>query len=63
VNVSGTQLNNGSVATTATLNLKILRFGQRIDNHFVTAPATGGGAQKWEVVINNHVYRGGTLGI
>lgn len=63
VNVSGTTLNNGSVATTATLNLKILRLAQRIDNHFVTSPATGGGAQKWDVIINNHVYRGGTTGI
>jgi hypothetical protein len=63
VNVSGTQLNNASVATTATLNLKILRLAQRVDNHFVTSPATGGGAQKWEVIINNHVYRAGTLGI
>ena len=63
VNVSGTQLNNATVATTITLNLKILRLVQRIDNHFVTSPATGGGAQKWEVIINNHVYRGGTLGI
>ena len=63
VNVSGTVLNNASVATTATLNLKILRLAQRIDNHFVTSPATGGGAQKFEVIINNHVYRGGTTGI
>jgi hypothetical protein len=63
VNVSGTTLNNASVATTITLNLKVLRLGQRIDNHFVTSPATGGGAQKWEVIINNHVYRAGTTGI
>lgn len=63
VNVSGTTLNNVGVTTTATLNLKILRLCQRIDNHFVTNPATGGGAQKWEVLINNHVYRAGTTGI
>lgn len=63
VNVSGTTLNNASVLTTATLNLKIIRLAQRIDNHFVTNPATGGGGQKWEVLINNHVYRGGTTGI
>jgi hypothetical protein len=63
VNVSGTTINNASVATTATLNLKILRLSQRVDNHFSTSPATGGAGQKWEVIINNHVYRGGTLGI
>jgi hypothetical protein len=63
VNVSGTQLNNVGVTTTSTLNLKILRLAQRVDNHFVTSPATGGGAQKWEVLINNHLYRSGTTGI
>ena len=63
VNVSGTTLNNASVTTTSTLNLKILRLVQRIDNHFLTSPATGGAAQKWEVIINSHVYRAGTTGI
>jgi hypothetical protein len=57
---SGTTLNNGSVANTATLNLKIYSFAQRIDNHFVTSPTTGGGAQKWWVLLNNHQYKGGT---
>lgn len=62
--VSGTALDNGTVATTATLNLKILKLIQEIDNNFVTSPTTGGGAQKWEVLINNHTYRGtGTVGI
>lgn len=64
--VSGTTLDGGNVAAaTATLNLKILKFVQRIDNNFVTTPSTGGGAQKWEVIINNHTYgRGtGTIGI
>lgn len=64
--VSGTQLDGNTVSTaTATLNLKILKFVQRIDNNFVTVPATGGGGQKWEVIINNHTYgRGtGTVGI
>lgn len=63
VNVSGTTMNNVGVATTATLNLKIISFARRIDNQFVTSPATGGGSQKWWVIINNHVYRGGTTGI
>lgn len=51
---SGTQLDNNTVAVTATLNLKIWGLSQRVDNHFVTSPATGGGAQKWEVLIQNH---------
>jgi hypothetical protein len=55
--VSGTTLqNNPAPTTTATLDLKVLRLAQRIDNHFVTNPATGGGAQKWEVLINNHQF-------
>lgn len=59
--VSGTQITNTAAPTTTnTLDLKILRLAQRIDNHFVTNPATGGGAQKWEVVINNHQLRAGT---
>jgi hypothetical protein len=45
--------------TTNTLNLKILSLAQRPDNHFVTSPATGGGGQKWWVLINNHAYRSG----
>lgn len=57
--VSGTQLDNGSLATTSTLNLKIMRLVPRIDNHFVTSPTTGGGAQKWWVMINNHYFRSG----
>jgi hypothetical protein len=57
--VSGTVLDNTTVATTATLNLKILSFARRIDNQFVTSPATGGGAQKWWVLLNNHYYRAG----
>ena len=63
--ISGTTLDGGSVGTGAGLNLKILRLTQRIDNHFATAPPslpTGGGGQKWEVLINNHVYRAGTAG-
>ena len=59
---SGTTLDNTTVATTATLDLKIMQFVQRVDNHFVTSPATGGGAQKWNVMINNHAYRPGVTG-
>jgi hypothetical protein len=57
--VSGTQLDNGSVTTTSTLNLKILSLARRPDNNFVTTPSTGGGAQKWWVLINNHYFRAG----
>lgn len=61
---SGTTLDNGSAAVTATLNLKILSLARRVDNNFITtAPGTGGGAQKWWVLINNHVYRAGTAGV
>jgi hypothetical protein len=62
--VSGTQLDNGTVAVTATLNLKILSFARRpMDNAFTTSPPTGGGAQKWWVLINNHYYRTGILAL
>jgi len=50
-------------ATTATLNLKILSLAQRPDNHFVTSPSTGGGGQKWWVLINNHSYRTGIVSL
>jgi hypothetical protein len=57
VAVSGTTLNNGALTTTAANDLKIIRFVQRPDNQFVTTPATGGGAQKWEVLLNGYFYR------
>jgi hypothetical protein len=68
VAVSGTTLNNASVTTSngAATDLKIIRFVQRVDNQFVTTPATGGGAQKWEVMLNGNFYRlipTGTAGI
>lgn len=61
--VSGTTLNGTGVATTSTLNLKLLGLARRADNNFVTVPATGGGAQKWWVLINNHYYRSGVTSI
>lgn len=55
--VSGTTLDGGNAnGTAATIALKIMRLVRRIDNNFVTNPATGGGAQKWEVLLNNHVF-------
>lgn len=56
---SGSQLDNASAGTLATLPLRLYRFVQRIDNGFTTSPATGGGFQKWLVTINNHVFRAG----
>jgi hypothetical protein len=59
--VSGTMLDNATVGTgNATYMLKLYSFAQRIDNHFVTSPTTGGGYQKWWVIPNNHYYKGGT---
>lgn len=55
--VSQTQLNNAvAPTTTSTLPLKIISLAQRPDNHFVTSPTTGGGSQKWWVMLNNHFY-------
>jgi hypothetical protein len=56
---SGTQLDNATVGTTATLPFKLYRFVQRPDNGFTTSPATGGGFQKWLVVPNNHQFKAG----
>lgn len=54
VNVlSGCYLDNNTVANTATLNCKILGLARRSDNVFGTY-------QKWNVLINNHVFKGGT---
>lgn len=63
VAVSGTTMNNVGTAATSTLNLKIFGFQRRSDNVFVTSPSTGGGAQKWLVLINNHQYRTGITGL
>jgi hypothetical protein len=60
VYVSQTTLTDTAApSTSSTLNLKIIAFAQRPDNHFVTTPSTGGGSQKWWVLINNHAYRAG----
>jgi hypothetical protein len=58
---SGTQLDNATLATTATLPLRIYRFVPRPDNGFTTVPATGGGGQKWLVTLNNHILRAGVV--
>lgn len=56
VKVSATQLDNATEATTATLNLKLLGLVQRFDNAF-------GAFAKWRVIINNHAFRTGVLGV
>lgn len=53
---SGTTLNATGKATTSTLNLKIQRLVQRVDNAL-------GAFAKWEVLINNHAYRAGITGV
>lgn len=54
--MSGWMLNNATEATTATLDVKLLNLAQRRDNEF-------GAYAKWDVLINNHTYRGGVAGI
>lgn len=50
---SPTYLDNNTVNTTSTLNLKIMQLVQRADNVF-------GAYQKWLVSINNHEFSAGT---
>ena len=50
-------IDNGTPAnTTITFNFKLLGLKQSIDNTF-------GAWQRWWCIINNHAYRGGTLGV
>jgi hypothetical protein len=53
--LSAMELNNATEAVTVSLDLKILRLVQREDNDY-------GEHAKWEVLINNHYFRGGTTG-
>lgn len=54
--VSGWMLDNSTEATTAALQLKILRLAPRRDNAL-------GQYAKWWVLINNHTFRTGVAGI
>jgi hypothetical protein len=55
--ISGWLLTNTTEAATATLDVKLLGLSQRIpDNAF-------GAYAKWNVLINNHYYRVGSLGL
>jgi hypothetical protein len=54
--LSGWLLTNSTEATTATLDVKLLGLSQRVpDNTF-------GAYAKWNVLLNNHVYRAGADG-
>lgn len=59
---SGYQLQASSVATTNTLDLKIMRPLTEIDNVISSTANTGGNA-KWLVKMNNHRYAGQTAGV
>lgn len=55
--VSGWLLTNSTEDVTATLDVKLMGLSQRIpDNTF-------GAYAKWNVLINNHYYRVGSLGL
>lgn len=54
--LSGWMLDSSSKATTATLQLKIIRASQRQGNTF------GSSYCKFQVIINNHAYRVGQAG-
>lgn len=54
--LSGWQMDNATGATGATLQLKALGITPRADNAF-------GAYAKWRVIINNHQYRSGTVGV
>lgn len=53
---SGWELNNSGEAATVSLDVKILRLVLREDN-------TYGEHAKWEVLVNNHCFRGGVTGL
>lgn len=54
--LSGTYLGNSTKNTTSTLNLKLLGLARRSDNVFGTYA-------KWNVLLNNHVFRTGVAGV
>lgn len=56
VAVSGTQIDNGTAPASAATDLLVMRFAPRIDNHLVTVPATGGGGQKWWVMLGKPAF-------
>jgi hypothetical protein len=54
--LSGVGILNSSKAVTATLNMRLLGLTQRADNAFGTYA-------KWNVLLNNHEFRTGVLGV
>jgi hypothetical protein len=55
--LSGWVIDNTTEATSNTLNVKLMRLVQRADMEGYGAYA------KWEVMINNHLYRAGATGV
>ena len=55
--LSGWVLDNATEATTVTLDVKLLGLSQRNPNNAFGASAI------WNVLINNHKYRAGTVGV
>ncbi len=55
--LSGWVLNNATEATTVTLDCKLLGLSQRNPNN------TFGAYAVWNVLINNHCYRAGAVGL
>ena len=53
---SGMELDNGSEATTAGLNLRIIGLVKRPDNNY-------GEHAKWEVMLMDHSFRAGVAGV
>ena len=56
--LSGWQLANASKATTSSLDVKLLGLSQRKQ----TTPNAFGAYAKWEVLLNNHMFKAGTTG-
>ena len=54
--VSGWEVDNSGEGTGSTIQLKLLRLRQKVDNAF-------GEHAKWEVLINHHVFKAGSTGI
>lgn len=57
VRVSGTMIDSSTVATTSTLNLKLLGLVRRYEGN--GSLNTYGSFAKWLCMINNHWYKGG----
>lgn len=54
--ISGWLIDSSTVGTGSTIQCKLLRAAQRLDNALGTSC-------KWQVLINNHVFRSGITGL